>query len=202
MKTIFIHICKCGGSTITSILRSQKKLWRRKSNDIGFEWEQEYNALITNYNHFTIEAARKEIDPCIFEKSFKFTFVRNPWARLVSAYHYGALTNARSFDQFVKNINEYVNIKKTLKTVHVLNCLDWISDDKGNVLVDFIGKIENLQEDFNVVCDKIGIPQQQLPHKNKSNHKHYTEYYDDETREIVAEKYANDIEYFNYEFGK
>ena len=156
---------------------------------------------------------------------FSFTFVRNPWARLVSQYRFsmryinvwksilGLNLAELGFTGYIRNI-----VGAGLSFSNHLHPRDnsYGGDDDWGLLqfldaapakrnfsngVDFVGKLENFQEDFNIVCDKLGIPHQILPHRNKTKHKHYTEYYDDETKEIVAEKYAEDIEYFGYEFG-
>ena len=124
---------------------------------------------------------------------FRFCFVRNPWDRILSFYLFkkhnavNKIPQDMSFKDFLS-----LNLSEDFPCQYFY--IDGFHD------FSFVGRFENLQQDFNAVCDKIGIPQQQLPHKNKTNHKHYTEYYDDETREIVAEKYARDIESFGYKF--
>jgi hypothetical protein len=141
-----------------------------------------------------------------WDEYFKFSFARNPWNRVVSRYEYRKL-RAKENTSFGRSSAKMVrgkNFRKFLKkgTRGFGACCDYFFDSHGNQLMDFIGKLENLQTDFNTICDNIGIPRQQLPHRNKTKHKHYSEYYDDETRQIVAEKYAKDIEYFGYEFGE
>lgn len=130
---------------------------------------------------------------------FKFCFVRNPWDRIVSFYFFkkdGLATVKIPKDMSFK---QFVNL---VITEHKITMPDQYGHIEGFDNFSFIGRFENLQQDFNFVCDKIGIQRQQLLHDNKTKHKHYTEYYDDETREIVAEKYARDIEYFGYKFGE
>lgn len=131
---------------------------------------------------------------------FKFSFTRNPWDRMVSLYFYSIkyreLTSDVSFKQFISDLNGYAKRNATKWIGAFMNSVDF---NKG---FDFIGKCETMQKDFDYVCEKINAPKKKLPFLNKTNHKKYTEYYDNKTKEIVAKKYAKDIEYFGYKFGE
>ena len=193
-KFIFVHIPKVAGGSI-----------RRANIPL-----QIVGHNIRNKNHKYFKDIKKSTN------QFSFAFVRNPWDRCVSAFRYlsnggncaGDKKDAENFLSVYQNdFSGFIRHKFSnafLKQLHFKPQYKWICDDNDNVLVDLVGKFENLQEDFDKLCDTINVPRQKLIHqkKPKTKHKHYTEYYDDETREIVAEKYAKDIDYFGYEFGK
>ena len=185
---IFVRVAKTASTSILSRLpksRIMQKNWKYDSN------------------HIPLWHIKANLDKNICDAYFKFAFVRNPFARAVSTVKYwnkwsldGGGPQYKFKNFFVGQIPEKVN---SIDHNFLSKYGSQYDFTKG---CDFIGKVENLQEDFNTICDKIGIPQQKLPHLNTTNHKHYTEYYDDETRQIVAEKYAKDIEYFGYKFGE
>lgn len=162
---------------------------------------------------------------------FKFAFVRNPWDRCVSFYHFTRdrqLTRrtegyrGTTFHEFIKSPsppftkgdklnfvldNTWAKHSPTLFNLYLYshpleNQVDWLLDKNGKMIVDFVGKVEKLQDDFDIVCDTIGFNRIKVGHSNQTtrSHKHYSEYYSDETRQIVAERYARDIEAFGYTF--
>jgi len=202
-KFIFIHIPKCAGTSIEHALYSYASdvsgiLLDSKADESHQKW-------CIQTKNLRNEDLFKSINT--YNDYFKFTVCRNPYDRLVSAYQYFDLSRRyKTFRNFINDTKLFKDVQNTLeedsylKTDLIYHLLPGVYFVRNRV--DFIGRFENLQEDFNIVCDKIGIPRQKLPHANKRNHKHYTEYYDDETREIVAEKYAQDIEYFGYKFGE
>ncbi len=196
-KCIFIHIPKTGGQSVEISLGlnigeefSQNKKWCDVSAMVGL------NPVTGEYmQHFTMARILSETTGLESYKSF--TFVRNPWDRVISDFKwYGGDRNG------AVDLKDFIIHERVADKSHVTPQYKFIYDDAGTQLVDYIGRFENLQNDYNTICDKIGIPQQQLPHTNKTKHKRYTEYYDDETRQIVAEKYARDIECFGYKFGE
>jgi hypothetical protein len=191
-KCIFIHIPRCGGTSIENAIQD--------TPDYGDNFR--YKHLTTAYAKILYEE--------YWNDYFKFSFVRNPWARMISMCKFPGIYGCRIIDSKI-DVDDYLNTFPVIELDPRTDChidnhtVIHQNSVYKNILSDninFIGRYENLQEDFNTICDKIGIPQQQLPHYTPSNHKQYTKYYDDETRELVAKKYAIDIEHFGYKFGE
>ena len=65
--------------------------------------------------------------------------------------------------------------------------------------MDFIGKMEDLQGSCDFICNKLKIDSKKLPYLNKGKHKHWSEYYDYDTKKIISLVYDMDFKYFGYE---
>ena len=185
-KCIFVHIGKTGGSSIEHALDPHVSIDSGISGEIG-------NTKLEGKHWTALEYSKKY--PKEYKEYFTFSFVRNPWDRTVSHYEWKIfMGNLKlSFAEWIES-----PMFNALK----LSYADMICDHKNSIIVDFVGRFEELQQDFNFVCDKIGIEHIKLSHKNKIDRKHYFEYYDEKTKKIVEEKYARDIEHFGYEFNK
>ena len=226
-KCIFIHIPKSAGTSI-KILLSQE------GSNIGYP--------VKNYSDLA-ESLRFEpppphmrasdylkygfVDEPTFNAYFKFAFVRNPWDRIVSEYKFRRHSHRYDFKTFL--FQHFPIPSWSDEYCHIIPQYHYIVDGQENILVDFVGKYENLKKDFDTVCKKLGISQADLPHTNKSksivrefqntplevlknlrdvlsikyrknNFQDYTEYYDKESKEFVAELYKKDIEIFGYNF--
>lgn len=138
---------------------------------------------------------------------FKFAFVRNPWDRLLSGYFFriqclqSKETASVSFRDWVINSktregHSFLNTGELYKTQ-----LSYITFNKTK-MVDFIGRYENLEQDWDFVCDQLQIKKQKLPHKNRSLHLSYINYYDEDTINLVGEHFKEDVENFGYKFGE
>lgn len=228
-RSIFIHLPKNGGQSIEHVFLRR----------LGLAWETRAPLLLRQND-------RPELGPpslahlkardyvrlhyvsqALFEQYFKFTFVRNPFARAVSIYKYFGYDKRYSFKTFaMRTLPDRLWREKGW---FVGPQVDFLCDDNGELLVDFVGKFEDLQADFNVVCSQIGLPPTTVPHVNNSSeqtlrfglapkplvkylwwfgygrfagshHAGYAGYYDAESRARVAELYRADLERFGYTF--
>lgn len=232
LKAIYIAIPKCALTSILEALKNEKSVITEKSDIIkmnrpdanGFPfklWEDIGTAMIMKHcinNDF------------LWSKAFKFAFVRNPFDRYVSNWKWltrkekaypikgwkargwkgedGQIT-FKDFISQIKYVDDISTDNYQHDRWHMLPQWKHIISS-SELLVNFVGKFENLQDDFNYVCDTIGIEKQILPHlnyegfyegaENPINKKHYSEYYDDELIEIVSKMCIDDLKYFEYEF--
>ncbi len=170
-------------------LKPKRPLWRKM---LGRP-ERHYHPSVGFYEHMPAWRVKQYVEPSIWNSYYKFTFERNPWDRQVSWYYYKTKSKdpRPSFDDF--NANK----KRAWVENYDLYTLD------NQVCMDFIGRYENLGEDFGKVLKELGLAGQiTLPKVNVSKGKegNYKDYYSDKSRNLMAEWYAREIDLFGYEF--
>jgi len=191
-KIIFIHIPRTGGTSIEKAI-------------MGRDWW----GIHPPSKHLTAHIAKK-VYAEYWDDYFKFTFIRNPWDRMVSLLKYGAFYGVKfNFrDKILINnyINDYNKIEYDKRFFHLNQFKDFIPKKNSvyqNIIgeeMNYIGRFESLNEDFDYICEQIKFPRKKLPHVEKSERRHYRDYYYKESKLLVENKYLLDIEKFKYEF--
>lgn len=224
-QTIFVHIPKVAGQSIETMFL----------NDLKLNWSQRDELLLRRKKLFEKGPLRlahlkahqyvdlNYINQKSFNEYFKFSFVRNPYSRAYSHYKYLGYSKVCTFEFFVLNI-----LKKKLKQNHFffISQTDYLYNSNEELLVDFVGKFENLEQDIKHVIDKANLKTKALPFVNKSKNeikrgiskviknpltlanlkldnevfKDYRDAYNEKTIEAVGKLYSNDLKNFQYAF--
>ena len=185
IKTIYIHINKTGGTSINKVLNKKKM-------------------------HLTSKEIISIVGNDRFKSSFKFTVIRNPFARCVSQYLHRVKTNQClmkdepiSFGIWIRKVygeerdNYYFNKQYKMFYTQV----DWLKNVEEEIKIDLFLRFEALNSDYSKFAQDIGISNN-LPHLNKSLEQPvcYKEFYNSETRRIVQNYFKEDLEIFKYKY--
>jgi hypothetical protein len=210
-KFIFFHIAKAAGSSIKEALKSyaqepEKFKINRPPRMLGDKINPFYEIWESSLWQAKARDVKKELPAEVYNSFYKFAFVRNPWDWQVSYYHFilKEKTHIRyelvkSMDSFEKYLEWVINTKNPFpKGTNKLQ-REHITDSEGKLIIDFIGRYETLETDFNDVCQLLNL-QTSLPHLNTSKHRNYQEYYNAKTIKLVEEHFQEDIALFGYTF--
>lgn len=134
---------------------------------------------------------------------FRFSFVRNPWALVVSEISYFRMNGVRFLKMTWKEAIRKLIEEPELVWGHDFQPqISWLLNRQGEPEVDFVGRTECLVSHFELVCERLGLQcpalERELPASESLPP--LSEIYDDESREWVARKFSCDIEVFGYKF--
>ena len=187
----FIHVPKTGGTTIrTSIAK-----YGFNSFNLHQAKDKSNDDKTGAYKLGTVRRAKRGINQEDWENNFKFAFVRNPYSRAVSNYYFLNFYKKMNFNDFLKK--ELTQNKDIWH--HKLTQSEHLYDENKNITIDFIGRFENIQEDFDKICKKLKIPCFKLPHKKSSKiDENRKKCLTEENKKIIYDLYKEDFINFNY----
>lgn len=212
-KYIFFHNPKCGGSTTHSLL--PKEDWHNLDAVLSkseMSEEQLKTTQILGFHskphHYT---PQQHINMGIFtmlqmKNAYKFTFVRNPFDKLVSEYHNsGRITSFEEFIHRVKLIvkhGQYYKFNQNIQPNHLTPQYKYVYGDNNLKMVDYVGRLENYNSNINDIFAHIELePPKSINRVGPSkNRRQYQDYYTKNLIQIVEKVYEKDFNLFNYEF--
>jgi chondroitin 4-sulfotransferase 11 len=197
-ETIFIHIPKTAGLSIYEML--------------GMDQPYDTHAPVSGY---------RVADRALFEKAFKFAVVRNPWDRVVSAFHYlkykpispndarwsqdewwseRYLASINSFPEFLHALRVPKFRRFVLTWRHFIPQHYFLTTNKSGLLVNHLVRFEDLDKELQAIAWQIGAPIS-AAQRNVTEHKAYQHYYSEADVRFVGAIYARDVELFGYTFA-
>ena len=206
-QCIFVHIPKCAGTSIEFVLGMHGE-----NTEVGIKPFDSNNYDGGNLfgkiqQHYTVSQIKAVIDCNRFNCYYKFSFTRNPWDRLVSFVAWRGAKWAREealqnteFRPFVLDMHKRWKRGESLGRLEPQ--VSYLTDPNGRLLVDFLGKVECIERDWDTVRASLGQGLPDLPERMRSTHAHYSSYYDNELRDICSEIYAEDVNQFGYTFSE
>ncbi|MEW6676313.1 MAG: sulfotransferase family 2 domain-containing protein [Pseudomonadota bacterium] len=210
-KFLYVHIAKTGGTSVRTAL--ERLRWRDPYYWLMFPCHRlshlTGHRLGTKFpRHSKVIAAQEMLPKEFFDGLFKFAFVRNPWDLQVSSFHHIRRERPHYMegrDTFAEFLRWKLDPERPYQ-FHIDTSIerqsDYLIDLRGKLIVDFVGRYERLQEDFDTACQRIGIPPIALPHRRQATdrNKDYRSYYDDSLVDLVARHFQDDVARFGYSF--
>lgn len=189
-RCIFVHVPKAAGTSIN------KALYGR------------------TLGHYTAVEIRAKF-PRLYDRCFVFSFVRNPWDRVLSAYRFAAKGCTESmgvrnpsqyqipeFETFERFVYEWLSVRDITQLDYVFQPQhSFVADQDGEKIVEFIGKVENINSDIAVIEEKLDR-KIVLPHANRTSDSpgYVSDYKRQDLIDLVARIYEKDIAMFDYKF--
>lgn len=202
-KFLFIHIYKNAGTSIKVTLLPHcfgtlHSYYVRLSRKLNIPIPSKINPYLYG-GHIKAKDLIEVMGWESYQQYYTFAVVRNPWDWQVSQYKFMKKNPKHFQHQFIKKMTDFDEYIQWRCNYEVRFQKDYVCSEKGELIVNFVARFENLENDFPKICSNIGI-KADLPRLNVSNNTPYQEFYTAETRDLVAKTFIKDIEYFEYEF--